>query len=125
LAENVVEGLSGSGPGDIKLFFFIIIIFLLCWVGVHCSIYKGSYNVSNISFLNLPLPLLSFIPSPLIPGSFYSYIFTFIYMCIHYLHGIHLPILSLSSPPFHQCQLTLLSRTCSILLFSNFVEEKT
>jgi hypothetical protein len=30
------------------LFFFL----LLCWVGVHCSIYKGSYHVSNISYLN-------------------------------------------------------------------------
>jgi hypothetical protein len=30
--------------------------------GVHCGIYKGSYNVSNISYLNSLLPLLSFIP---------------------------------------------------------------
>jgi hypothetical protein len=36
-------------------------------MGVHCSIYKVSYNVSNISYLNSPFPLLSFIPTLLIP----------------------------------------------------------
>jgi hypothetical protein len=39
-------------------------ILLLCWVDVHCGIYKGSYNISNISYLNSPPSLLfSFIPS--------------------------------------------------------------
>jgi hypothetical protein len=43
-------------------FFLFYFIFLLCWVWVHCSIYKGSYNVSNTSYLNftsisLPHPL--------------------------------------------------------------------
>jgi hypothetical protein len=33
---------------------------LLCWVGVHCSIYKSSYNVSSTSYLNSPSPLFSF-----------------------------------------------------------------
>jgi hypothetical protein len=41
------------------LFFFFYFVLLLCWVGVHCSIYKGSYNVSNISYLNSPPPLCS------------------------------------------------------------------
>jgi hypothetical protein len=27
---------------------------LLCWVGVRCGIYESSYNISNISHLNLP-----------------------------------------------------------------------
>jgi hypothetical protein len=36
---------------------------LLCWVSVHCRIYESSYNVSNISYLNSPPPLFSFIPS--------------------------------------------------------------
>jgi hypothetical protein len=39
---------------------------LLCWVGVHCGIYKSSYNISNISYLNSPSPPFSFI-SPLPP----------------------------------------------------------
>jgi hypothetical protein len=34
---------------------------LLCWVGEHCGIYKSSWNVS---YLNLPPLLLSFIPLP-------------------------------------------------------------
>jgi uncharacterized membrane protein len=39
--------------------------FIVVLGGVHCSIYKGSFNVSTMSYLNsLPL-LLSFIPPPL------------------------------------------------------------
>jgi hypothetical protein len=42
--------------------FFKVFFPLLCWVSVHCGIYKGSYNVSNISHLNSnPVPH-SFIP---------------------------------------------------------------
>jgi hypothetical protein len=33
---------------------------LLCWLGVHCGIYKGSYNVSTVSYLNSPPPPLPF-----------------------------------------------------------------
>jgi hypothetical protein len=44
---------------------------LLCCVGVHCSIYKGSYNVSNISYLNSPPALLSI--SFLSPNSWNSF----------------------------------------------------
>jgi hypothetical protein len=40
----------------------LFIYLLLCWVGIHCSIYSGSYNVSNISYLNSPPQLFSFIP---------------------------------------------------------------
>jgi hypothetical protein len=53
-----VENFSGS---DIVLFFIIIVVLGV----VHCSIFKGSYNISNISYLNSPLPLLSFILPPL------------------------------------------------------------
>jgi hypothetical protein len=48
-------------PGvSMELFVFLmrrnfILFLLLCWVGVCCSIYKGSYNISNISYLDLPL----------------------------------------------------------------------
>jgi hypothetical protein len=47
---------------------------------VHCSIYKASYNVSNISYLKSPPPLLSPIPPLLIsrttPGnSLCSYLY--------------------------------------------------
>jgi hypothetical protein len=49
----------------IKQYFPILkIIFLLfsCWVRVNSDIYKGYYNVSDISYLNSPPPPLSFIP---------------------------------------------------------------
>jgi hypothetical protein len=59
---------------------------LLCWVGIHCSIYKGSYNVSNTSYLNSPPPLVSFIPTLPIHGTVSTaIIFAFTYMCIQYL----------------------------------------
>jgi hypothetical protein len=51
------------------LLFIISIKFVLG--GVHCSIYKCSYNVSNIPYLNSPHPLLSFIP--LSPNSWNSF----------------------------------------------------
>jgi hypothetical protein len=42
-----------------RLYYFFLIssnfFLLLCWVGVHCSICKSSYNLSNISYLNYPL----------------------------------------------------------------------
>jgi hypothetical protein len=34
----------------------------LCWVRIHCGIYKDFYNISNILYLNLPTPPFSFIP---------------------------------------------------------------
>jgi hypothetical protein len=43
---------------------FLFLILLLCWVGVHCGIYKDSYNISNISHLNSPSPPFSFISPP-------------------------------------------------------------
>jgi hypothetical protein len=48
---------------NLSVFSFSFFFKLLCWVGVHCDIYKSSYNVSNI-YLSSPPPLLSFIPSP-------------------------------------------------------------
>jgi hypothetical protein len=45
-----------SNAYDICITYFIFKFFkLLCWVWVHCNIYKRSYNVSNISYLNSPL----------------------------------------------------------------------
>jgi hypothetical protein len=85
-------------------------------------IYKGSYTISNISYLNLPSPLLSLIPSsPDAWNSFNMYHFAFTY--IIYTIFILLP---LSPPPQLPPMPTPnhLVRTCSPLLFSDFVEEK-
>jgi hypothetical protein len=64
------------------------IFLLLCWVGIHCSIYKGSYSVSNMSYLNcFPLP-----PILWFPEQFQKIIISaIIYMCTHDLHHIHPP----------------------------------
>jgi hypothetical protein len=60
-------------------------------MGVYCGIYKGSYNVSNISYLNSLPPKLSFI-LPLILGIVSTGInFAFMDMCTHILHRIDPP----------------------------------
>jgi hypothetical protein len=40
------------------LFYFTLLYFflLLCRMGVHCGIYKGSYTISNTSYLSSPPP---------------------------------------------------------------------
>jgi hypothetical protein len=97
---------------------------LLCWVGVHCGIYKGSCNVSNWSYLN-SFPLLrSFILPLPIPGIvLIGIIFTLIYMCTQCLHHIHpLPPYSTTSQPHHWYQFP---PHPGKNLFSDFVEEKS
>jgi hypothetical protein len=42
--------------------FFLFLLFF--WIGLHHGIYKGSYNISNISYLNSPPPPFSFISHP-------------------------------------------------------------
>jgi hypothetical protein len=95
-------------------------------VGVYCGIYTGSYNVSNISYMNLPPQQFSFIPPPPIPGVVSTGItFAFTYICIHFI-SLYSPSYPLSSPPpsSHWCQTSPQGRTCSAFLFSNFVGEK-
>jgi hypothetical protein len=80
---------------------------LLCCVWVHCGIYKCSYNVSAVLYLNSPSPLLSFIPpSPSSGNNLNRYHF-----CI-YMHVY-------TFPPSHWCHPPW--RTCSVLLFSQFL----
>jgi hypothetical protein len=46
-------------------FFVYSFILLLCWVGLHCGIYKCSYNISNLSYLNSsPSTILLYPPLP-------------------------------------------------------------
>jgi hypothetical protein len=88
-----------------KFFSFNFNFLLLCWVAVHWNIWKSSYNVSNISYLNSS-PLLLF--HPLSPDSKNN--LNWFCFCV-YLH-----VYTLFGPPP--------GRTCSTFLFSNFVEEK-
>jgi hypothetical protein len=103
---------------------------LLCWVGVHCGIYKGTYNVSITHTWIHPLhhSPLSSLPHPDSWNSFNRYHFC-IYMHVYTFFVLYSPsyLLSLLPPTFSHFQLVppyTLGRTCSSLLFSDFVEEK-
>jgi hypothetical protein len=79
---------------------------LLCWVGVHCGIYKGSYNVSNISYLNSPPPWLPCIPSPPFMEQFQQISFLHLRACVHIFFPITsslpvVPTLPLGQELFH------------------------
>jgi hypothetical protein len=70
---------------------FLFFPLLLCWVGVHCAIYKGSYSVPNKSYLESP-PSTTLLYPLLIPGIISTVIiFGFIYICTHFLYNIHPP----------------------------------
>jgi hypothetical protein len=65
---------------------------LLCWVGVHCGIYKSFYNVSNIPYLNSLPPPTTLLYSPYLPGIVSTgIIFVFAYMYTQYLYHSHPP----------------------------------
>jgi uncharacterized membrane protein len=69
---------------------------LLCWVGIPCGIYKGSYNESNISYLNSALSPFSFVRlSPDSRNSFKRYQF-----CIYIHMYILFALYSFSYPLF-------------------------
>jgi hypothetical protein len=80
----------------------VLVIFslLLCWVVVSCGFYKGSYDVSNISYLNSPPLALFYPPLPDSWNSFNRYHFC-IYIHVYtlfplysafYLLSCHLPL---------------------------------
>jgi hypothetical protein len=64
---------------------------LLCWVGVHCGIYKGSYNVSNISY-SPSSPLSRFLEQ------FQQVSFLYLLTSVHIMCTIFI-LLPLSPPP--------------------------
>jgi hypothetical protein len=98
--------------------------FLLCWVRVHCGIYKSPFNISNVSYLNSPPPLLSFTRSHTWK-SFNRSHFS-IYIHVYTVFALYLLSHTLSLPPphshWHQPPLSP-DRICSILLFFDFVKE--
>jgi hypothetical protein len=68
-------------------------------VGVHCGIYKGSSNVSTISYLNSPPPPFSFISFyPHLRNSFSRYLFS-IYIHVYTVFAPYSPSYTLSTPP--------------------------
>jgi hypothetical protein len=99
-----------------SLIFKIFIYYLLCWVGLHWHIYKGSYSVSNVAYLNSPLPLLFHSASPDSYNSFTDIIFAF-------THGYTLFASYSSSYPLHHYlplpdsgQNLLVPPSCSLIL---------
>jgi hypothetical protein len=103
-------------------FFNLFFSFIIVLGGACCGIYKDSYNVSTISYLNSPLPGLSSTDSW---NSFNRYHFC---ICMHVYTFFALYSLSYSfswPPPLsHWCQHSSLGRTCSALLLSDFAEKK-
>jgi hypothetical protein len=100
---------------------FIFLKFCYCCAGVHCGIYKSSYNISNISKWNSPPPPFSFIPSAPLPGivsTGLSFPLTCMCkcMCTQYLYYIHspTPFPHTLSPPTGT---NPPDRTCSLILF--------
>jgi hypothetical protein len=55
ITTQIIGVIYTSKIGD----FFLL---LLYWVEVRCGIYTGSYNVSNVSYMNSPPPPFTFIP---------------------------------------------------------------
>jgi hypothetical protein len=103
---------------------FLFYFFYCCACGGTCGIYESSYRISKILYLNSPLPPFSIILPHSIPGILSTgLICPFTYMCTQYLHHIYIPILF----P-HLLPLPLVpkppDRTCSFLLFYDFVKEK-
>jgi hypothetical protein len=99
-----------------------IFLLLLCCVGVHCDIYKSSYNISTISYLNLPPPSF-FIPSSPHSWNSFSRSHFSIYIQVYTVFALYSPshTLSLSLPPLTGTKPP--GRTCSTILFSSFVKE--
>jgi hypothetical protein len=107
---------------SIIIFCFVFVFVLLsCWVWVHCAIYKDYCNISNISYLNLPLPPFSFIPHTTHSwSSLNRYLFFHLHSCVYsFLHHIHPFTRFLTSSAF-QLVSTTQSRTnltsCSPIL---------
>jgi hypothetical protein len=75
----------------------------MCWMSVHCGIYKSSYYISNIIYLNSPPPPFSFILlSPHSWNSFNRYHFS-IYIHVYTVFAVYSPSFTISPPllPFH------------------------
>jgi hypothetical protein len=71
---------------------FLFSSLLLFLGGEHCGIYKGSYDMSTISYLNSPSPLLTFIPPTQTHGIVTTGIIAAIAcMCTHFLHYLYPP----------------------------------
>jgi hypothetical protein len=114
LSKNL-EAISTSG----FLLFLFYLVLLFYWVGIHCDIYKSSYNISNISHLNSPpSTIILYCPFPSnFWNSFNRYVFIYIHVCTVFI--LYSPSCVLSPPTTNPPH-----RTCSALLVSDYVHEQ-
>jgi hypothetical protein len=101
---------------------FVFFFYCCAGWGVHCSIYKGSYNKSNILYLNSAPPLLLFIP-PLNSWNTFSRYHFYTVIHVHILFSpysssypfpCHIPPLTCAKPP-PPCAVPVLN-PCSLIL---------
>jgi hypothetical protein len=105
------------------MYLFVYIIVVLCVYIVAFTKVLTMYQMYNTY---IHPPLLSFIfPSLISEIVSAGIIFTFIYMCINYMHHIHPTTTFSTISALPQLSTLPHCRTCSVLLSSNFVEEKT
>jgi hypothetical protein len=91
--KNSGKILDKLHESHIITFFFI----LLCWVGIHCGFYKGSNDISNISYLNFcPQHYFSLFPHSRV--SITIFFSVYIYVCTGFALYLSLYIISQSSP---------------------------
>jgi hypothetical protein len=93
--------ISTTTFGKANLFLNLSKFFLLLfWVEIHCSIYKGSYNVSNILYLNSPSTTLLYLPSPDFLQQFQQVSFLHLHTCVYIICNIFtlLPLFPSTSP---------------------------
>jgi hypothetical protein len=113
--SSVAEIIDVSHHAQSSLVLFLLFIFIIV-LGVHCGIYKSSYNIPNT--LEFTPSIILYSP-PLIPGIVSTgLIFPFTYMSTQNLYHIHPPI------PFPYILLpptgtipTPAVRTCSSLFY--------
>jgi hypothetical protein len=97
-------------------FIFLNILFILCWVGVHYSIYKSSYSISNISYLKHTLFYYPLSPTtPHTWRNFNRYHFC-IYLHVYTVFTLHSPSHTVSLPPLSPPHLSFLNASITLFL---------
>jgi hypothetical protein len=96
--------------GEVLFFYdYFGLFFLYCYdeLGVHCGVYTGYYNVSNISYMNSSPQPFSFIPPTSDSCSHFkrNHFLHLLYMCTYFI-ATYSPSYPFSTkpPPSHGCQ---------------------